>query len=71
MSTGKHYFVEQTDNGRYAVRAKGSKRVSAIVDTQRDAIDRVSELNPDDRPDVERVRNTAAGSRDKWRSSKE
>ena len=30
MSTGKHYFVEQTDDGRYAVRAKGSQRASDI-----------------------------------------
>lgn len=67
MSAGKHYFVEQTDDGRYAVRARGSKRASDIADTQRDAIERVKELNPNDRPDVERVRNTGAGGRDKWR----
>ena len=33
------------------------------------ARDRIKELNPDDRPDVERVRNTNVGGRDKWRSS--
>jgi len=71
MSTRKHYFVEQTDDGRYAVRATGSERASAILDTQREAIDRVNELNPFDRPDVERVRNTQAGGRDKWRPSRE
>jgi len=70
MSTGKHYFVEQTDSGQYAVRTWGSKRASDILDTQRHAIDRVNELNPDDRPDVERVRNTATGGRDKWRPKK-
>jgi hypothetical protein len=69
MSTDKHYFIEQTDDGRYAVRAKGSERASDILDTQREAIGRVKELNPDDRPDVERVRNTNVGGRDKWRSS--
>lgn len=63
----KHYFVEQTDDLRYAVRARGSKRASDILNTQADAIDRVSELNPDDHPDVERVRNTGVGRRDKWR----
>jgi hypothetical protein len=67
MSTGKHYFVERTDDGRYALRAKGSQRASDILDTQREAINRVDELNPDDRPDVERVRNTTVGRRDKWR----
>jgi hypothetical protein len=42
MSTGKHYFVEQRDDGRYAVRAKGSRRASDILDTQHAAIDRVN-----------------------------
>jgi uncharacterized protein YdaT len=70
MSTDKHYFVEQTDDGRYAVRAKGADRASDILDTQRAAINRAKELNPNDRPDVERVRNTDVGGRDKWRSSK-
>ena len=70
MSTGKHYFIEQTDDGRYAVRGKGSQRASDILDTQRQAIERAKELNPNDRPDVERVRNTKEGGRDKWRSRK-
>lgn len=69
MST-KHYFVEQTDDGRYAVRARGAERASDILDTQRTAIDRARELNPYDHPDVERVRNTGAGGRDKWRSGR-
>jgi uncharacterized protein YdaT len=67
---GKHYFVEQTDDKRYAIRARGSKRASDICDTQGDAIDRAKELNPNDHPDVERVRNTPAGGRDKWRPSR-
>jgi hypothetical protein len=68
MSTGKHYFIEQTDDNRYAVRARGSARASAILDTQRNAIELARELNPDDRPNIERVRNTRAGGRDQWRS---
>jgi uncharacterized protein YdaT len=70
MSTAKHYFVEQTDDHRYAVRAGGSDRASAIVDTQREAIGRAHGLNPNDHPLVERVRNTQVGGRNKWRSSK-
>jgi hypothetical protein len=70
VSTGKHYFIEQTDDGRYAVRGKGSQRASDILDTQRQAIERAKELNPNDRSDVERVRNTKEGGRDKWRSRK-
>ena len=51
MSKGKHYFVEQTEDGRYAVRGKGSTRASGIWDTQREAIDRAHELNPNDCPE--------------------
>ena len=69
LSLEPHYFIEQTNDGRYAIRAKGSKRASEVLDTQAAAIARVKELNPDDRPDVERVRNNAAGGRDKWRAS--
>lgn len=69
MSNKRHYFVEQTDDLRYAVRAKGSRRATDILDTQREAIDRVDELNPNDRPDVERVRDTVSGGRDKWRKA--
>jgi hypothetical protein len=68
MSTGKHYFIERADDGRYAIRAKGSEHASEILETQEAAIDRVRELNPGDHPDVERVRNTAGGGPDKWRS---
>jgi predicted XRE-type DNA-binding protein len=70
MATRKHYFVEQTEDRRYAIRAKGSTCASEIRDTQREAIDRVHELNPNDHPDVERVRDTKVGGRDKWRPTK-
>jgi uncharacterized protein YdaT len=69
VPTGKHYFIEQTEDQRYAVRAKGSSRASDILDTQRAAVERAKELNPNDRPDVERVRHTSGGNPDKWRSS--
>ena len=68
MPTDKHYFIEQTMDGRYAVRAKGSERASAVVGSQREAVARARELNPNDRPDVERVRDTKSGGRDKWRA---
>jgi hypothetical protein len=69
MPTGKHYFVEQKPDGRYAVRAKGSKRASGLRDT-REARAYAKELNPDDHADVEHVRNTKGGVRDKWRPNK-
>jgi hypothetical protein len=70
MPTGKHYFVEQKQDGRYAVRAKGSKRASGLRDTQEEARAYAKELNPDDHADVEHVRNTSGGVRDKWRPNK-
>jgi uncharacterized protein YdaT len=70
MSTDEHYFIEQTEDGRFAVRAKGSARASAILNTQEEAIARVKELNPTDHADVERVRNVESGGRDKWRADK-
>jgi uncharacterized protein YdaT len=67
MPRDEHYFIEPT-HGRFAVRAKGSIRASAVLDTQDEAIARVKELNPNDHPDVERVRNVETDGRDNWRS---
>ena len=69
MPTDKHYFVERTDTGEFATRAKGSDRASALSPTQREAIERAKTFNPSGKPDVERVRNTSAGTRDKWRKA--
>jgi Uncharacterized protein conserved in bacteria (DUF2188) len=68
MTTEKHYFIEQNADGKFAVRAKGSKRASALTDTQKQAEALVKKLNPNDKPNVERVRNTRGGGRDQWRS---
>jgi hypothetical protein len=68
MSTEKHYFVEKNEDGMFAVRAKGSDRASALFPTQAEAITEVKRLNPDDHPDVERVRHTSGGGPDKWRA---
>jgi Uncharacterized protein conserved in bacteria (DUF2188) len=65
--SGKHYFMEETKDGCYAVRAKGSKRASGLRDTQKEARDFAKQLNPDDHADVEHVRNTKGGVRDQWR----
>jgi hypothetical protein len=70
VGTDKHYFIEQNDDGKYAVRAKGSERASALLDTEAQAIRKAKQFNPDDHPDVERVRNTKGGNRDKWRSGR-
>lgn len=60
-------FVERRQEGDYAVRKPNSDRASAVAPTQREAIDRARELNPNAAVHVERVRNTNAGSPDKWR----
>lgn len=69
MSTEKHYFIERNEDGKYAVRARGSDRASALFDTQAEAIAYAKELNPSDHPDVERVRDTAHGGPDRWRAA--
>jgi hypothetical protein len=43
------------------------RRASAVLDTQEAASARVKELNPNDHPDVERVRNIQFGGRNQWR----
>lgn len=69
MATDKHYFIEQNDNGKFTTTAKGASRASGVFKTQREAIDYAKQLNPDDKPNVERVRHRSGGSPDKWRSS--
>jgi hypothetical protein len=67
MSTGKHYFIEENNMGKFAIRAKGSQRASRLCNTQKQAEALVKQYNPDDKPDVERVRNVKTGGRNKWR----
>lgn len=64
----KRIYVERRDEGDYAVRRAGSQRASDVKPTQREAIERAKELEPDSAPHVERVRNTDVGTPDKWRS---
>jgi hypothetical protein len=63
----KRIYVECRPEGDYAVRRPDADRASAVEPTQREAIERARELNPGIAPHVERVRNTVAGGRDKWR----
>jgi hypothetical protein len=63
----ENIFVEQREEGDYAVRWPGSERASAVLPTQSEAIERARELNPDGPVLVERVRETSIGGRDKWR----
>jgi len=63
MTTKKQYFVEPADEG-YSVKAEGAKRASAILPTQRLAIEKAKELNPELKPHVARVRHTTVGHPD-------
>ena len=68
-NSDKRIYVERRDEGDYAVRKAGSDRASAVEPTQKEAIERARELNPGVAPHVERVRDTKAGGRDKWRKA--
>lgn len=63
----KNIFVERREQGDYAVRKPGSERASAVEPTQREAIERAQEIQPNATVHVERVRNTTGGNPDKWR----
>lgn len=63
----KRLYVEQREEGDYAVRRADSERASIVAPTQKKAIEKARELNPGVAPHVERVRNTKVGGRDKWR----
>ncbi|MFT4096123.1 MAG: DUF2188 domain-containing protein [Rhodoblastus sp.] len=67
MSKDKRLYVERRDQGDYAVRRANSERASAVAPTQKEAIARAKELEPNSKPHVERVRNTKNGGPDKWR----
>jgi hypothetical protein len=62
-------YVERRPEGDYAVRKPNSDRASAVAPTQKEAIEKAREMNPGKSPDVERVRNTETGGRDKWRKA--
>ena len=57
--------VERKDDGSY--RALRNGRTVATGDTQRITAEKVEKLYPNDTIEVERVRDTDAGTRDHWR----
>jgi len=64
----KELFVERRPAGDYKVLRAGAERASAVLPTQREAIQRAKELGAE-RPIVERVRHTSVGKPDQWRKS--
>lgn len=65
--SGKKIFVERRPEGDCAVRKPDADRASAVAPTQAEAIARAREIDPRAAVLVERVRDTTAGKRDKWR----
>lgn len=62
-------FIEQRANGEYAVRREGNPRASQVFSTQKEAVERAREINPNRMILVERVRDSGVPSRDKWRKA--
>jgi len=60
-------FIERRPDNQYAVTKLNAERASALLPTQRQAIERAKEISPFSRPDVERVRHTSKGKPDQWR----
>jgi hypothetical protein len=61
MATKKQYIVQPAARDGFEVIARGGKRASAILPTQEEAEERARALNPDNRPNIRRVRNTGVG----------
>lgn len=61
------FFIEKRPEGDFAIRKPNSDRASDVLPTQKQAIERAKELNPDAAIHVERVRHTEGGNPDKWR----
>lgn len=66
-NNNNNLFIERRPEGDYKVMKPNAQRASAVEPTQQAAIDRARELNSNATLHVERVRNTKAGSPDKWR----
>ena len=60
-------FVTRRPDGRYNVLRPHAERASAVTDTQREAIDRAKQIEPDAAIHVQRVRGVPPGP-DKFRT---
>jgi hypothetical protein len=65
--SGKLFIEKRPEEGDYAIRRPNADRISGHEDTQAEAIERAQEIDPNATIQVERVRNTNRGHRDKWR----
>lgn len=67
MAGKKRIFIERGDDGKYRAKLAHGATTGIVTGTQKAAIDAVKRDYPQSHPDVERVRNTKTGGRDKWR----
>ena len=69
MATKKQYIVQPSkETDGFEVIAKGGVKASAILATQAEAEKRAQELNPNNRPNVRRVRHTGVGHPGEFRT---
>ncbi len=62
-------IVQQTSDGQFGVKRQGARRVSSKRPTQKEAIERAQELEPNKSPLVRRVRNTSNGKAGAFRKA--
>ena len=69
MSNHRHFFIEQTRDGKFVAKERDQDEPRDFFNTQEEALAYARRMNPADHPDVERVRNVEGGGRDQWRSA--
>jgi hypothetical protein len=67
MANEEQIYIEEREDGKYAIRKGNSERASAVADTQEEAVEVARRMFPDLKPHIERVRNVKSGGRDQWR----
>ncbi|MBS1804908.1 MAG: hypothetical protein JST28_16235 [Acidobacteria bacterium] len=70
MSTEKHYLIEEKEEGKYAVRARGSWRANKVLDSKEAAEYLAKSLNPNDQPELSLPRSNETAGTSKTGASK-
>jgi hypothetical protein len=68
MSKNSEFFIEKRRDGSFAVERPNSQRASAIEETQKAAIGRAKQIDPNATVHVARVKHTSKGKPDQWRT---
>jgi hypothetical protein len=70
MANEEQIYIEEREDGKYAIRRGNSERASAVEDSQEKAIEVARRMFPGVKPHIERVRNVKTGGRDQWRDKR-